>query len=50
MNVVAFYKSPIKLINDDLTLNLLEISEASKIKTRISQQLLLSCTQVNSSR
>ena len=38
-----------KLIDDDLTLNSLEISEASKIKTRKSQGLLLSCTQVNSS-
>ena len=41
--------SPNKLIDDDLTLNCLDISEASKIKTRKSQGLLLSCTQVNSS-
>ena len=35
--------------DDDLTLIFLDISEASKIKTRKSQGLLLSYTQVNSS-
>ena len=35
--------------DDDLTLIFLDISEASKIKTRKSQGLLLSCAQVNSS-
>ena len=34
---------------NDLALNLLEISEGTKIKTRKSKGLLLSCTQVTSS-
>ena len=50
MNGLYLFLSPNKLINDDLTLNCLDISEASKIKTRKSQGLLLSCNQVNSSR
>ena len=41
--------SPNKLTDDHLTLKFLDISEASKIETRKSRGLLLSCTQVNSS-
>ena len=40
---------PSSLIDDDLTLIFLDILEGSKTKTRKSQGLLLSCTQVNSS-
>ena len=47
MNIVAFL-SPNKG-TDDLTLHFLDISEASKIKIRKNQGLLLSCTQANSS-
>ena len=47
MHIAAFYITPNKLIDDDLTLNVLDISEASIIKTRKNQGLQLSYTQVN---
>ena len=48
MNIVAFL-SPNKLIEDDLTLNVLDISEAQNQNEKKSQGLLMSYTQVNSS-
>ena len=48
MNIVAFL-SPNRLIEDDLTLNVLDISEAQNQNEKKSQGLLMSYnTQVNS--
>ena len=49
MNIGSSFLIPNKLIDDDLTPIFFDIFEASKIKTRKIQGLLLSCTHVNSS-